>query len=60
MDAAYDADEIRNYSESLGHIPIIDINPRRDSDLLISAKNMCIFSINMLYRFYEKERCTQN
>lgn len=28
MDAAYDAEEIKAYSRSLGHIPIIDINPR--------------------------------
>ena len=32
MDAAYDAAEIRAHSESLGHVPIIDINPRRDAD----------------------------
>jgi hypothetical protein len=29
MDAGYDAREIRAYSESLGHVPIIDSNPRR-------------------------------
>ena len=28
MDAAYDAPEIRAHSESLGHVPIIDLNPR--------------------------------
>lgn len=33
MDSAYDAPEIRTYSESLGHVPIIDINPRRDRAL---------------------------
>ena len=27
MDAAYDAAEIRAHSESLGHVPIIDVNP---------------------------------
>jgi len=32
MDAAYDAAEIRAHSESLGHVPIIDVNPRRDAD----------------------------
>ena len=31
MDAAYDAAEIRAFSESLGHVPIIDINPRNNS-----------------------------
>ena len=29
MDAAYDAAEIRAHSESLGHVPIIDVNPRK-------------------------------
>ena len=33
MDSAYDAAEIRAYSESLGHVPIIDVNPRRDATL---------------------------
>jgi len=29
MDAAYDAETIRRFSESLGHVPIIDRNPRK-------------------------------
>ena len=29
MDAAYDAPEVRAHSESLGHVAIIDVNPRR-------------------------------
>ena len=29
MDAAYDAEEIRTFSKQLGHVPIIDTNPRR-------------------------------
>ena len=29
MDSAYDAEEIEEYSKILGHIPIIDKNPRR-------------------------------
>ena len=33
MDSAYDAPEIRAYSESLGHVPIIDVNPRRSAAL---------------------------
>ncbi len=32
MDAAYDAWPIRAYSKSLGHVPIIDPNPRGDKD----------------------------
>lgn len=34
MDAAYDMDEIRQYSRSLGHMPLIDTNPRRNRALL--------------------------
>lgn len=33
MDAAYDAAAIKAYSEGLGHVPIIDRNPRRDGAL---------------------------
>ena len=29
MDSAYDAPEIRAHSNALGHVPIIDVNPRR-------------------------------
>ena len=42
MDAAYDAAEIKAHSESLGHVPIIDVNPRnsaaRKRDLQQEAK----------------------
>src|SRR3972149_9775351 len=33
MDSAYDAPIIREHSTSLGHVPIIDINPRRNTKL---------------------------
>ena len=33
MDAAYDAEEIRPHSRSLGHVPLIDINPRSNKTL---------------------------
>ena len=33
MDSAYDAPIIREHSKSLGHVPIIDINPRRNTKL---------------------------
>ena len=33
MDAAYDSATIRDYSRSLGHVPIIDINPRGNKAL---------------------------
>ena len=38
MDAAYDAAEIRAHSESLGHVPIIDVNPRNSAALKQEAK----------------------
>ena len=33
MDAVYDAEPIRQHSRSLGHVPLIDTNPRRDQAL---------------------------
>ena len=33
MDSAYDAPIIREHSKSLGHVPIIDVNPRGDAKL---------------------------
>ena len=33
MDAAYDAESIRRHSRSLGHVPLIDVNPRGDKRL---------------------------
>jgi transposase len=33
MDSAYDSPQIHEHSKHLGHIPIIDKNPRRDTDL---------------------------
>jgi len=35
MDSAYDAAEIEEYSASLGHIPIIDCNPRRGKKFMM-------------------------
>lgn len=33
MDSAYDATEIKDCSRALGHVPIIDVNPRRNKAL---------------------------
>jgi len=33
MDAAYDVPAIKQHSQQLGHVPIIDSNPRRNKDL---------------------------
>ena len=38
MDAAYDAPEIRAYSEKLGHVAIIDTNPRRRVEMKAERK----------------------
>ena len=38
MDAAYDAREIHATSKRLGHVAIIDVNPRRDSVLKKARK----------------------
>lgn len=37
MDSAYDAKIIREYSESLGHVPLIDFNHRHKSDTRVFA-----------------------
>ena len=45
MDAAYDAEPIRQHSRSLGHVPLIDTNPRRDKalaeELRTEARGAC-------------------
>ena len=33
MDSAYDVPDIINHSKSLGHVPLVDKNPRRDKKL---------------------------
>jgi len=33
MDSAYDVPHIHAMSRELGHVPLIDVNPRRDQDL---------------------------
>ena len=38
MDSAYDAPVIRDYSRLLGHVPIIDINTRRNTELKAELK----------------------
>ncbi len=38
MDAAYDAEAIREHSRSLGQVPLIDINPRNDKALAQELK----------------------
>jgi hypothetical protein len=38
MDAAYDVPGILEHSRSLGHVPLVDKNPRRDKDLAIELE----------------------
>jgi hypothetical protein len=38
MDAAYDSNVIKEHSRSLGHVPIIDINPRGNKELKVKIK----------------------
>ncbi len=48
MDAAYDAPEIIKHSQTLGHVPLIDKNPRRDKELqaLIEGENKAKKALN--------------
>jgi len=48
MDAAYDAPIIKEHSKSLGHVPIIDINPRRNTALKqeLAAESKRLKAIN--------------
>ena len=39
MDSAYDAPQIKDYSRKLGHVPIIDRNPRRGGKDEAEAEN---------------------
>ena len=38
MDSAYDVPEIHQHSKELGHVPIIDINPRRNKALKLELE----------------------
>lgn len=48
MDSAYDAPQIREMSQKLGHVPIIDINPRANKELKqeIEAENKARNTLN--------------
>ena len=37
MDSAYDAPEIREMSLNLGHVPLIDVNPRSNAALKLAT-----------------------
>jgi hypothetical protein len=44
MDAAYDSPEIHAFSNSLGHRPIIDNNPRRGEKILMDPATKSRFA----------------
>ena len=49
MDAAYDAPAIAEYSRSVGHVPLIDKNPRGDQQLKneMEAENLARKTLNL-------------
>ena len=62
MDSAYDAPEIRAFSRKLGHVPIIDTNPRRRVEVKAERKRealaeRCIGHLSPEARRY-RERST--
>jgi transposase len=69
MDSAYDSDGIRNYSIELGHVPIIDINPRANAALKADierenkARNILNFQTSEEVRYNQRssaERVNSN
>jgi len=51
MDAAYDVSTIIEHSKSLGHIPLIDKNPRRNKELknALAAENLARKTLNLVF-----------
>jgi len=62
MDSAYDCPIIREHSKSLGHVPIIDINPRRNKtlkeELEAEAKRLELLNFQMPEEQRYNERST--
>ena len=56
MDAAYDAEPIRQHSRSLGHVPLIDTNPRRDKTLAEELRTEARRLRNLGFQFAEQVR----
>ena len=51
MDAAYDVPDIIEHSQSLGHVPLIDKNPRRNKELkkALVEENLARKTLNMVF-----------
>jgi hypothetical protein len=56
MDSAYDAPQIHDYSRQLGHVPLIDIHPRRDKALKEELANESKRRKVANYQTAEKQR----
>ena len=60
MDAAYDDENIAAHSRALGHVPIIDVNPRRNealkNDLISELQKKRLININNAEDMRYKER----
>ena len=60
MDSAYDSPIIKDHSRSLGHIPIVDTNPRRNvelkAELQAEAKRLDILGLQMPAQIRYNER----
>jgi transposase len=62
MDAAYDAPGIIAHSKSLGHVPLIDKNPRRDKalaeELKAESKRQKLINLELAEKIRYNERTT--
>lgn len=56
MDAGYDVDAIAEHSRSLGHVPLIDKNPRRDQGLQKDLATEALARRNLNFKFPEELR----
>ena len=60
MDSAYDVDEIKQHSRDLGHVPIIDVNPRAvpglKAELAEEAKRLRCVGHHMAEKVRYRER----
>lgn len=56
MDSAYDAPQIHDYSRQAGHVPLIDIHPRRDQALKEELANESKRRKTVNYQTAEQQR----
>ena len=64
MDSAYDAAEIKARGHTLGHVPIIDVNPRRDvalkQELAMEEKRKALVGYRLAEDIRYNERSAPN